>query len=180
MNKEEFQSQREERFVSKYSIIINTAIFNTSSLILTPVEKVLLGLGTKYIPYPKNKNNSINNIIKLTTHTIYQKERNIYQYIPMMSEHSPYIFQNFIIQELKRYRLACTSDTDYNKICTLFSQRLTARGYPPDIFSNALQKAPSRIILMTLFIFIIFTHIKFYTQINHCSTEKNFYFSLLH
>ena len=45
-------------------MITNTAIFNTSSLILTPVERVVLGLGTKYIPYPKN--HFINNIDKLT------------------------------------------------------------------------------------------------------------------
>ena len=82
------------------------------------------------------------------SHTIYQKERNIYQYIPIMSEHSPHIFKNFVLQELKRYRLACTSDEAYDQICASFSQRLLARGYPPDIFSTALLSVPSRIILM--------------------------------
>ena len=82
------------------------------------------------------------------SHTIYQKERNIYQYIPIMSEHSPHIFKNFVYQELQRYRLACTNDTDYNKICSSFLQRLTARGYPEEIFSTALKKVPSRAALM--------------------------------
>ena len=84
------------------------------------------------------------------SHTIYQKERNIYQYIPIMSEHSPHIFKNFVFQELQRYRLACTNDTDYHKICFSFLQRLTARGYPGDIFSTALSKVPSRAALMEI------------------------------
>ena len=67
-----------------------------------------------------------------------------------MSEHAPHIFKNFVLQELQRYRLACTNDTDYNNICVSFLQRLTARGYPKKIFSTALSKVPSRIILMEL------------------------------
>lgn len=82
------------------------------------------------------------------SHKIYQKERNIYQYIPIMSEHSPHIFKNFVLQELQRYRLACTSNLDYEKICTSFSERLNVRGYPPNIFSAAVTKVPSRVILM--------------------------------
>ena len=92
------------------------------------------------------------------THTIYLKERNIYQYIPNMSEHSPHIFKNFVLQELQRYRLACTSDQEYDKICSSFSQRLQARGYQPDICSVALQKVPPRTFLMELLYLQIFLY----------------------
>lgn len=42
-----------EAFIERYSSVTNTTIFNISSLLLTPVEKVVLGLGIKYIPLPK-------------------------------------------------------------------------------------------------------------------------------
>lgn len=135
-----------QSFITDFNSIIPSIKFEAVTI---GVSGVMLDLELTLVP------NS--NLDKLgITHTIYQKERNIYQYIPMMSEHSPHIFKNFVIQELKRYRLACTSDTDYKKICFLFSQRLTARGYPPDIFSNALQQVPSRIILMELLYLQIF------------------------
>lgn len=135
-----------QSFITDFNSIIPSIKFEAVTI---GVSGVMLDLELTLVPH--------SNLDKLCiSHTIYQKERNIYQYIPMMSEHSPHIFKNFVIQELQRYRLACTSDIDYNKICILFSQRLTARGYPPEIFSNALQKVPSRTILMELLYLQIF------------------------
>jgi hypothetical protein len=82
------------------------------------------------------------------SHKIYQKERNIYQYIPTMSEHPPHLFKNFVFQELNRYRLACTTDDDFHEIASLFHTRLLARGYPSSIFLNALSLVPPRTFLM--------------------------------
>ena len=64
LSKEQAKASIEMKFVDKYSTITNTAIFNISSLILTPVQKVVLGLGTKYIPYPKTDFKE--NIMKMT------------------------------------------------------------------------------------------------------------------
>jgi hypothetical protein len=82
------------------------------------------------------------------TSKIYQKERNIYQYIPTLSEHRPSLFSNFVLQELTRYRLACSTDEDYADISNSFATRLEARGYDPSIFTKALTLVPPRVDLM--------------------------------
>ena len=82
------------------------------------------------------------------SHKIYQKERNIYQYIPIISEHPPHLFKNFVFQELNRYRLACTTDDDYHEIASLFHTRLLARGYPSSIFFDASALVTSRTSMM--------------------------------
>ena len=78
------------------------------------------------------------------SHKIYQKPLNIYQYIPTQSEHKSSLYKNFVLQELKRYNLACTDLTDYQSICRSFADRLAARGYAKEIYENALLKVPSR------------------------------------
>ena len=78
------------------------------------------------------------------SHKIYQKPLNIYQYIPTQSEHKSSLYNNFVLQELKRYNLACTDFTDYQSICSSFADRLAARGYAKEIYNNALLKVPSR------------------------------------
>ena len=81
-------------------------------------------------------------------HKIYQKPRNIYQYIPTTSEHKPTLFTNFVLQELKRYSLACTDDTDLTAIIASFNARLIARGYDPKILQDAITSLPPRNILL--------------------------------
>ena len=78
------------------------------------------------------------------SHKLYQKERNIYQYIPTLSEHKPSLFTNFAYQELCRYKLNSTNPDDYIETALLFKNRLTARGYPLLIYDNAFEKIPSR------------------------------------
>jgi hypothetical protein len=82
------------------------------------------------------------------SHKLYQKPINAYQYIPTHSAHKPHVFRNLVLQELKRYRLLCTNDDDFLHVSSLFSQRLTARGYPPHIYSYALTMLPSRMSLL--------------------------------
>lgn len=81
-------------------------------------------------------------------HKIYQKPRNKYQYIPTTSEHRPSLFKNFVLQELKRYSLACTDNSDLEAITLAFSNRLLARGYDPSILTDAITSLPSRDILL--------------------------------
>ena len=81
-------------------------------------------------------------------HKIYQKPRNIYQYIPTTSEHKPTLFKNFVLQELKRYSLACTDDSDLTTIKASFNARLHARGYDPQILKDAITSLPTRNILL--------------------------------
>ena len=84
----------------------------------------------------------------IISHKIYQKERNIYQYIPPMSEHKPAIFNNFVQQELRRYSISCTIPSDFNNIVDLFKQRLLARGYPLDLVTKSLAELPTRELLL--------------------------------
>jgi hypothetical protein len=69
---------------------------------------------------------------------------NIYQYIPTLSEHAPHVFNWFVLQEICRIRLSCTSDQDFQHMNSLFANRLFARGYSNTIHSQAMTKLPTR------------------------------------
>jgi len=77
-------------------------------------------------------------------YNVYQKPMNIYQYLTPKSMHSKRIFQSFILNELKRYRLLCTDDDAYDKQINLFYSRLLPRGYPMDWIHKAVADVPSR------------------------------------
>lgn len=81
---------------------------------------------------------------KILCHKLYQKPSNKYSYIPVFSDHHPSIFRNFILQELKRYSISCTSYSDFSALILLFARRLRDRGYPYGIFALALANLPSR------------------------------------
>lgn len=85
-----------------------------------------------------------NNNTNIITHKIYQKPINKYQYIPVISNHNPTIFKNFVLQELKRYQLACTDQNDFDYIAKQFENRLKLRGYPQEIYNNAMILLPKR------------------------------------
>ena len=85
----------------------------------------------------------------IVIHKLYQKPRNVYQYIPPSSEHKPSLFKNIILQELKRYSIASSLISDYTSISTSFRQRLIARGYDPSIFDSTLLEVPPRSTLLT-------------------------------
>ena len=77
-------------------------------------------------------------------HSLFQKSTNCHQYIPFLSAHRPHVFTNFVLQELKRYLLYCSTTQDFHIVSSQFAQRLTARGYPSYVFATALAKLPSR------------------------------------
>lgn len=78
------------------------------------------------------------------SHKLYQKPRNVYQYIPPTSEHKPSLFKNIVLQELKRYSLASSLDSDFTSITHSFKQRLLARGYDPTMIDSAIAEVPPR------------------------------------
>jgi hypothetical protein len=78
------------------------------------------------------------------SHSLFQKPSSKYQYICPLSQHAPHIFENFILQELKRYRLSCTNEDDFNSLIPLFDERLRRRGYSSCMLRRALLKLPSR------------------------------------
>lgn len=78
------------------------------------------------------------------SHKLYQKPRNVYQYIPPLSEHKPSLFKNIILQEFKRYSLASSLPSDFTSITASFRQRLLARGYDASIIDSTLLEVPTR------------------------------------
>ncbi len=83
-----------------------------------------------------------------TSYTIYQKPANKYQYIPFLSAHNLSVFYNWVFEELKRYRVKCSTHSDFVSLTLLFAERLRARGYPPRIFALAMTNLPSRASLL--------------------------------
>jgi hypothetical protein len=81
-------------------------------------------------------------------HTLFQKPTNCYQYIPFLSAHRPHVFNNFILQELKRYLLYCSDYIDFQTLSSQFAQRLLARGYPIHCYATVLSQLPSKTALM--------------------------------
>jgi hypothetical protein len=128
-------SETAHLYVTKFNSLVPSIKFEA---ITVSDSGIMLDLEFKFIPHP-----TLHDTLKIK-HKIYQKPINIYQYIPTISRHNPSIFHNFVLQELKRYRLACTDDLDYTNIATDFRIRLCSRGYPTEIFEKAFPLVPPR------------------------------------
>jgi hypothetical protein len=76
------------------------------------------------------------------TYTLYQKPMNKYQYIPLLSAHPKHMIQNFIRNELNRYRKYCNDNDKYREIVTLFYSRLLARGYTKSFLKPFFNNLP--------------------------------------
>ena len=61
--------------------------------------------------------------------SLYQKPSNKYLYLPPTTAHAKHIIENFITNELYRYRLYNMLDTDFDTCKQNFYNRLKARGY---------------------------------------------------
>jgi len=68
--------------------------------------------------------------------TLFQKECNKYLYIPPFSFHPAPIFRGFITSELQRFRLHCTSDSDFDINQKKFYSHLINRGYSTSFLDN--------------------------------------------
>jgi hypothetical protein len=80
--------------------------------------------------------------------SIFQKLTSKFQYIPPFSAHMTHVFQNWVYNELCRYRIICSIDEDYNKIKYQFLNRLLDRGYTTNFFALVSVNVPSRATLM--------------------------------
>ena len=61
--------------------------------------------------------------------TLFQKAQKSYLYLPQSSYHNNSVFKFTIKSEIRRYRLNCTNDEDFNQFISLLHDRLRARGY---------------------------------------------------
>ena len=69
-----------------------------------------------------NKNNKI-------SYSTYQKDMNLFLYIPQHSAHPVNTTKSLIFSLLKTYRQQNPNQEDFNNICTLFFNRLRVRGH---------------------------------------------------
>jgi len=75
---------------------------------------------------------------------LFQKQMNKYLYLPPTTQHAKHVLRNVIVQELKRYRLYCTKDTDFFEMKSLFHTRLKLRGYSDDYLLPLFAKVLNR------------------------------------
>ena len=68
---------------------------------------------------------------RLDTKT-YQKPINKYLYLPPTSFHPPHVYKGYITSELKRYRIQCSLDNDYDNMKRLLHKRLLNRSFKPE------------------------------------------------
>jgi hypothetical protein len=76
--------------------------------------------------------------------SIYQKPLNSYLYIPFTSDHPHSQLRNWIREEIRRYRLYCTSNYDFFSIIMRFRQRLIDRGYNNTFLDPLFEELPNR------------------------------------
>ena len=108
------------------------------------LTNVSIGLSGIFLDLTINIDNTIH---KFTTN-IYQKEINKFLYLHPSSNHKKTVYKNFVIQELKRYKLFCTHEHDYQIIQNLFIQRLIQRNYNINFLNQCIIVIPDRFILL--------------------------------
>ena len=78
-------------------------------------------------------------------HSTYQKEMNLYAYVPYSSAHPPGMLRGLVISQLKRYWKQNTEIEDYQKYAALLYQRLRNRGYHHKDLAPAFGEAAQNI-----------------------------------
>jgi hypothetical protein len=124
-------------FHSEQSLMLFVKLYNearpTIQLIITAMGNTVDILDMTVFTGDRYKNQNKLDI------KIFQKEMNKYLYIPPDSYHTKASLRSFISSELRRYRILCTNDIDYNTIKTLFYQRLARRDYTSKFLNPLFQ-----------------------------------------
>ena len=68
---------------------------------------------------------------------VYQKEKNLFQYLPTHSAHSGKVFQNLISGELRRYLILSSDVASFVDVASKFYFRLLRRGYNSKMINKA-------------------------------------------
>ena len=85
----------------------------------------------------------VNGRLNLRLHTkVYQKPKNLYQYLHWNSNHSRQIYFAIIKGEIVRYFRICSRKEDFEVLQRLFLDRLKRRGFPSNVIRNAFRRSP--------------------------------------
>jgi len=75
----------------------------------------------------------------------YQKEMNLYLYIPPSSAHPPGAFKGLVFGNLQTYWLQNSKKEDFIAIARSFAQHLIARGFSPQLVDTLYREAGRRL-----------------------------------
>ena len=78
-------------------------------------------------------------------HTTYQKQLNLYAYVPRTSAHPPGMLCGLVIIQLARYWKQNTSTDNYEQYATLLYQRLRSQGYDSAKLDSEFMEAENKI-----------------------------------
>ena len=85
----------------------------------------------------------VNGRLNLRLHTkVYQKPKNLYQYLHWNSNHSRQIYFAIIKGEIVRYLRICSRKEDFEALQRLFLDRLKRRGFPSNVIKDAFRRSP--------------------------------------
>ena len=73
---------------------------------------------------------------------VFQKEMNLYQYLPLHSAHPARVFSNLVSGELRRYLALCSDLASFCDISTKFYSRLLRRGYNSPLIDPIFKRYP--------------------------------------
>ena len=87
---------------------------------------------------------TINSEYRIQTKT-YQKEMNLYQYIPPTSAHPPKMMKGIVYGLIRQYKLQNTLPSDYINQSKLLFQRLVARGWDKRLIKSYILDADAKL-----------------------------------
>ena len=79
------------------------------------------------------------------TFSTYQKDHNLYLYLPPHSAHPPGITRSLIHGLIRKYWIQNTHSQDFHKMTKLLFQRLLARGHPENTLRSLFLQAAKNI-----------------------------------
>jgi hypothetical protein len=134
-------------FHTIYSAKQYMKIFNSLRPGIIKLTLTHMGDSVDILDLVVSKNNRFKNT-QILDINLYQKPANKYLYLPMTSFHKHSTYISFITAELKRYRINCSCDTQYNTIKINFFQRLLTRGYPKSFLTPLFEVSLDRQLLL--------------------------------
>lgn len=112
-------------------------IFNSISPSIHLTAKIN-GMGVNFLDVTLFKGGNFESTNTLDV-KLYQKPINKYVYLPPHSFHAKHTFRSIILSELRRYRINCSVDNDYETAKELFFKRLCERGHKASDISCAFE-----------------------------------------
>jgi hypothetical protein len=128
-------------FINSFNNVCSSIQFDDSSVTLED-QGVFLDIHLSLVHQEGSKQLAIKT-------NIFQKQMNKYLYIPPSSAHPTQLLRNIIRQEIIRYKLFCSEESDFLQVKNAFFRRLQKRGYTDQFLDTIFNSdIPSRSMLL--------------------------------